>query len=83
MISKEVAVNLQDHELTAAMITSFVQQATGFASSVRIGKNGKSVDGKSVLGVLTLGIKGGDQVVLEAEGTDEEQALEKLAGFFR
>lgn len=81
-MTKEVQVKLEDHQLTAAMITSFVQQATNFSSIIRIGKNTKMIDGKSVLGVLTLGIKSGDQIVLEADGSDEEQAIGKLANFF-
>ncbi len=80
-MTKEVQVKLEDHQLTAAMITSFVQQATSFSSAIRIGKNTKMIDGKSVLGVLTLGIKNGDHIVLEADGQDEEQAMEKLIAF--
>ncbi len=82
MITREVQVKLEDHQLTAAMITSFVQHATSFSSSIQIGKNTKMIDGKSVLGVLTLGIKSGDHIILEADGHDEEQAIDKLSTFF-
>jgi phosphocarrier protein len=58
----------------------FVQAATAQGVAVRItAANGKSADATSLLGVLSLGAKGGEEVVLQAEGDGAEAALEALA----
>ena len=44
-----------------------------------LSKNDKTVNGKSILSVLTLGAEKGDQVLLKVNGEDAEVAIEKLA----
>lgn len=57
----------------------FVQNAKGFQSQIKLAKNDKIVNGKSILSVLTLGAEQGDRVVLQADGEDAEPAIRKLA----
>lgn len=57
----------------------FVQEAKRFQSAVTVAKDGKTVNAKSILSVLTLGAGQGDQVVLAAEGSDADTAVESLA----
>lgn len=57
----------------------FVQNAKEFQSKVSLSKNEKTVNAKSILSVLTLGVELGDQVVLKVEGDDAESAIDKLA----
>ena len=60
--------------------TRFVELARQFGSDVFISRpDGDEVDGKSVLAILTLGIEGGNDVVLRVDGGDAEQAFEALA----
>lgn len=61
----------------------FVKEAAAFSSNVTIGKNGKEVDAKRILGVMSLGVKKGEEIVLKAEGQDEEEAIEKLSAFLQ
>ncbi|UJF31714.1 HPr family phosphocarrier protein [Paenibacillus hexagrammi] len=56
----------------------FVQTASTFPCKVNVSKNGKKVNGKSSLSMLTLGIEANDEVLLETDGDQEEQALEAL-----
>lgn len=57
----------------------FVQAATAQDAGVRIGRPGApTVDARSILSVLALGAKGGETVVLEADGANAEPALEAL-----
>lgn len=56
----------------------FVQNAKGFQSKVTLSKNEKTVNGKSILSVLTLGAEQGEQVVLKVSGDDAELAVDKL-----
>ena len=57
----------------------FVQKAREFQSQITVAKNDKAVNGKSILSILTLGAKQGDQVVLKANGDDAQTAVNKLA----
>jgi phosphocarrier protein HPr len=57
----------------------FVQKAKSFQSKISLSKNDKTVSGKSILSVITLGAMQGDQVTLQTDGDDEEAALDGLA----
>jgi len=57
----------------------FVQNAKGFQSQIKLSKNDKIVNAKSILSVLALGAEQGDQVILQADGNDAEPAVSKLA----
>lgn len=65
--------------LHARPAAAFVQNAKEFRSKVTLAKNEKTVNGKSILSVLTLGAEQGDQVVLKVDGEDAELAIDKLA----
>ena len=56
----------------------FAETAASFPCAIRVRKGGKSANGKSVLAMLTLGAKYLDTLVIEAEGENAEEALEKL-----
>lgn len=57
----------------------FVQRAKAFHSQITLSKNEKTVNGKSILSVLSLGAEQGDQVVLNIKGDDAQAALDQLA----
>lgn len=59
----------------------FVQIASKFNSKVKIGKHGEFVDGKSIIGILSLGINEGAKVELLVEGDDARNAFEELRSF--
>lgn len=56
----------------------FVQMAKRFASRVTVKKGRKVVDGKSIMGLLTLAAHAGSRIVIIADGADSLQALEEL-----
>lgn len=60
----------------------FVKTATKFASSIRVSKGDKEVDGKRLLALLTLGAKKGDSICIHADGIDEKEAIKKLKALF-
>lgn len=49
-----------------------------FASVVTISGNGQEVDGKDVIAILSLGCLAGDEITFQAEGPDEEAAMEQI-----
>ena len=61
----------------------FVKEAASCESKITISKDGKEVDAKRILGVMGLGVKKDQEIVLKAEGSDDDQAIEKLSKFLQ
>ncbi|NMA82240.1 MAG: HPr family phosphocarrier protein [Epulopiscium sp.] len=59
-----------------------IKTAEKFTSSILISKDSKEVDGKRLLGVLTLGARQGDQITIIADGPDEKEAIQALKKLF-
>lgn len=66
--------------LHARAAAKFARLAGRFASSVKIARDGRQVDGKSILGLLVISAAYGATVDVTAEGPDEDEAIEALAG---
>ena len=66
--------------LHARASTKFVELAQQFQATVLVarGDDPSEVDGKSVLGILTLGIQLGDEICLKIAGDDAEAAMSAL-----
>jgi phosphocarrier protein len=77
MCIKEVLVQNQVG-LHARPATFFIQKANEYKSSIWVEKEERRVNAKSLLGVLSLGIVGGTNIRIIADGTDEEQAVASL-----
>lgn len=56
----------------------FVHAATQFPCKVSLIKGTKKINGKSSLGLLSLGLANGDEVMLQVDGEREEEALQEL-----
>lgn len=65
--------------LHARAAARFVHAANGFRSRVTLTRGGRTMDGKSILGILLLAASHGTRLTLAAEGEDEEGAVEALA----
>lgn len=65
--------------LHARAAARFVQTAAKFAARIRVTRGDRTVDGKSLMGVLLLAAARGATLRLEAEGPDAEAALDALA----
>ena len=65
--------------LHARAAARFVHTANRFASRVTVTRDGRTMDGKSILGVLLLAASQGTRLELAADGTDEAAALTALA----
>ncbi len=77
MYVKDVMVQNQVG-LHARPATFFIQKANEFKSSIWIEKEERRVNAKSLLGILSLGIVGGTQIRVIADGADEEAAVDSL-----
>jgi len=65
--------------LHARAAVKFVNLANRFGASVKIVKDGNEIDGKSILGILTLAATQGSEIMLLVAGKDEDSALKALA----
>jgi phosphocarrier protein len=64
--------------LHARAAARFVELASGYSSEVWISKDGNRVNGKSIMGILTLAAARGETVTVEVDGENEAVALEEL-----
>ena len=77
MMTKDVTIT-NNVGLHARPATFFIQKANSYKSSIWVEKDDRSVNAKSLLGVLSLGIVNGMAITLVADGPDEAEALAGL-----
>lgn len=78
MLSREVEI-VNRLGLHARAAARFVHTATRYKSRVTVSRDGRVMDGKSILGILLLAASQGTRLVVSADGEDEEAAVEALA----
>jgi phosphocarrier protein len=64
--------------LHARAAARFVQTANRFRARITVSRDGRTMDGKSILGILLLAASAGTVLELEAQGEDAEGALAAL-----
>jgi len=64
--------------LHARASAKFTQTAAQFQSNVWLSRNGRRVNGKSIMGVMMLAAAKGTQIEIETEGPDDEAAMAAL-----
>ena len=77
MIKKPVKIQLSEG-LDARPIALLVQEASQYSSSVYIEVDQKQVNAKSIMAVMSLGVKQGNEVIITADGADEEEAIAEI-----
>lgn len=80
MIERSVTIQLKTG-LQARPAAQFVQEANKFQSEIFITKDGKKVNAKSIMGVMSLALASGTEIVLSADGKDEQEAIDALVKF--
>lgn len=79
MLEREVTI-INRLGLHARAAAKFVKLANRFRASVRIEKDGNMIDGKSILGILTLAAVQGSKITVRISGEDEGSAMKALIG---
>ena len=76
-IKKKVVVKNKQglHARPAAL---FVQVANKFDSRITVRRDAEEVNGKSIMGILMLGVEANTPIIIEAEGSDAEAAVAEL-----
>lgn len=62
----------------ARAAAKFVHVATRFESRVKVARDGREMDGKSIMGILLLAAARGSTITISADGDDEQDAVRAL-----
>lgn len=82
MVSRKLTVNIPTG-LHLRPISVLCNRAIAFKSNITIRTGNKSVNAKSVIGVLSACVKKGEEIELICDGVDEQDALEVLSDMIR
>ena len=80
MTQKAIEIRLSNG-LEARPVAVLVQVANKYESSIYLEVAGKKVNAKSIMGMMSLGLNNGDQVIVTANGSDEQAAVEDIERF--
>lgn len=82
MILMEKAVKVElTTGLQARPAAQFVQEANRYTADLFLEKDGKRVNAKSIMGLMSLAVGEGEMITLIADGPDEKVALDHLVSF--
>ena len=77
MIETPVIVGHEDG-IEGRPIALLVQEASQYASRIYIQMGDKQINAKSIMAVMSLGVKQGNEVIITADGADEEEAIAEI-----
>lgn len=80
MIEKAIEVKMAQ-DVDARPIAMLVQVASRYESSIYIISEGKKVNAKSIMGVMTLTLDKGQTITVTADGEDEQTAIENIENY--
>lgn len=80
MIQKSIQIKLETG-LEARPVAMLVQVASQFDSTVYINADDRKVNAKSIMGMMSLGLASGENVMVVADGNDEGAAVEEIEKF--
>ena len=77
MIKKPVKIKL-DTGLEARPVAQLVQLASQFECEIHVEVEQKEVNAKSIMGMMTLELDTGEEIIISTDGEDEKEAMEKM-----
>ena len=80
MVTKKVKIQLENG-LDARPVAMLVQVASKFDSRIYLLSDGKKVNAKSIMGMMSLGLENGEELEIMADGKDEKAAADALEQF--
>lgn len=80
MTKREITIQLP-RGLEARPVALLVQVASQYESEIHVESEGRTVNAKSIMGMMTLGLASGETVVVTANGTDEAEAVNNIEKF--
>ena len=80
MLEKSIKPQL-DGQLEARPIAMLVQVASQYDSTVYLETEGRRINAKSIMGMMSLGLCAGEELTVAAEGADEQTAVDNIEKF--
>lgn len=80
MTKREITIRLQSG-LEARPVAMLVQVASQYESEIYLESGGRTVNAKSIMGMMTLGLDMGQKVVVSANGADEQEAVQNIENY--
>ncbi len=80
MVRKTITIELESG-LEARPVAMLVQVASQYDSSIYVESDSKRVNAKSIMGMMTLGLTPGEQIIVTADGADEEKAISGIESY--
>ncbi len=80
MMTKSITISSK-LDSSQSPVALFVQLASKFKSQILVQTGNKTVNAKSIMGVMTLDFTQGSQMDVSAEGADEQDAIEGITAF--
>ena len=77
MIKKPITIQIASG-LEARPVALLVQVASQYESKIYVEDGSKKVNAKSIMGMMSLGLSTGESIVVSAEGSDEQAAIENI-----
>ena len=80
MVSEKITVQISGN-MENRPIAMIVQLASQFRSEIHLECDNRSINAKSIMGMMTMGIDSGDELTVVAKGQDEEEALKQMVAY--
>ncbi len=77
MIKKSITIGLASG-LEARPVAMLVQIASQYESTIYVENQNARVNAKSIMGMMTLGMSNGEDIIISADGEDENAAMEEI-----
>ncbi len=77
MVTKKITIKIPTG-LEARPVALLVQVASQYESSIYVETENKKVNAKSIMGMMSLGLAAGEDLIVSADGQDEELAMENI-----
>ena len=83
MITKKMAVNIKEGPDAKPPVAMFVQVASQYDSKIYLELEDKKINAKSIMGMMSLALTQGDELLVSCDGADEAEAIEVIADFLQ
>lgn len=80
MTEKSIEIKMAE-DFDARPIAMLVQIASRHESSIHLVAEGKKVNAKSIMGMMSMALSQGETVTIVAEGSDEKEAVESISDY--
>ena len=82
-MTSQAVIVVNELGMHARAAAKFVHLATRYHARVRVARDSREMDGKSIMGILLLAAARGSTITITAEGSDEADAVNALAALVR